>query len=1129
MTRAPAPRLLHEVFARSARLHPERIAVDVPPSPRRSERVTRTYAQIDRDALRAAACLGPDRGERVVAVLLGRHDPWLYACQLGIQRAGAAWVGLDARHPDTALRFVLEDAAVTAAFADAEGAARLRALGVDGLTVHDVEDLPEPDAVPDFAGEADRLAYVIYTSGTTGRPKGVLVEHRSAVNLVLGDVDEFGLGPEDRVAQGSSPAYDSSVEEVWLAWAVGGAVVPLDDDVVRSGPDLLPWLRDERITALCPPPTLLRTLGARDPERDLPDLRLLYVGGEALDQDLADRWSRGRRMVNGYGPTECTVTVTRADVTPGCAVTIGTAVPGSRALVLDDGLSPVPEGEDGELCIAGQSLARGYLGRPELTAERFVEHPLHGRIYRTGDLVRMDANGQLMFGGRRDTQVKLRGHRVELGEIEVRLIGRRGVTAAACVVDAGGTLRAFVVGAAAGSDQEALRGDLAAELPSHMVPVSIERIDALPTTVGGKLDRRALAARFDVRVDEPDRPDAVLDGVVGVVHRAFAAALGCRSGLGLDEDFFEAGGDSVRAATLVSALRDDADTAGLTVRDVYEARTVRGLAARAGTSARAAPAPGSQQPAADTDWRVLVVAAQTVWVLVEGAAAVAVAWLTFFTVLPAWLAFAGDLTGILLLPVLAALARALWWPIALSLTVAVKRTLIGRYSAGSWPVRGWMHFRHWVVVRVARTIPHGLVQGTELQSVTLRALGARVGRDVHLTRGVDVANGGWDLLSLGDGAVVERDGALELCVLDDGQLVIGAVTVGEGAVIGVRGGVGPGGSVGAGAEVTALSRVGAGQAVPAGERFGGVPAGREGVVKGRVDPAPTGLGPWSHASATVAMRLAGGVVGPIAGLSGLLAVAAVLGISAGDVAAFLADPALTVDLGLGLSACLAVVVPVVLSLQALALRSGPKCPAGVHPLRSFRQILADERMRSVEAAGIWLSGTLFWPVWLRAAGARVGISSEVSTIMDVLPEHLSIGGRSFFADGIYLGGPSRGRGCFEVRPVSVDPDTFFGNHVVVPCGARLPERILVGVCAIADPTAIRAGTSWFGHPIFELPRREVVTVDERLTFRPGPLRYGNRVFWELLRFLIPGAGAVFALGWLDGAARGTVGGIAVTS
>jgi non-ribosomal peptide synthetase component F len=220
-----------------------------------------------------------------------------------------------------------------------------------------------------------------------------------------------------------------------MALAVGATVVVMDDDAVRLGPDLVRWLRDERITVLCPPPTLLRTTGCSDPEKELPDLALIYVGGEALPRDIADRWSRGTRLENGYGPTECAVTALRGTIKAGEPITIGRPVRGLNAWLLDDSLDEVPIGEKGELCLSGIGLARGYRNSPELTAQKFPDHPKFGRIYRTGDLVNCDLQGNYFYHGRIDSQVKLRGYRIELGEIEDALCRHRRLP------NAGGSVR----------------------------------------------------------------------------------------------------------------------------------------------------------------------------------------------------------------------------------------------------------------------------------------------------------------------------------------------------------------------------------------------------------------------------------------------------------------------------------------------------------------------------------------------------------------------------------------------------------------------------------------------------------------------------------------------------------------
>jgi hypothetical protein len=432
----------------------------------------------------------------------------------------------------------------------------------------------------------DQLAYVIYTSGTTGKPKGVMVEHRNIANLVASDLDEFGLGPDDRVIQGSSAAYDSSIEEIWLALASGATLVVMDDEAARLGPDIVEWLRRERATVFCPPPTLLRSSGCRDPQSALPDLKLLYVGGEALPRDIADRWAEGRRMVNGYGPTECAVTCLRGDIVPGGPITIGRPVPGMQAYVLDDALQPVREGEQGELCMGGAGVARGYRDREDLTAEKFVDHPTCGRIYRTGDLVHREPDGNLFYHGRIDAQVEIRGYRVELGEIEARLAALPGVRAAAArLQEAGGVpeLVAYVVAGegVAALDLDDLRTQLASTVPGYMVPRRIGLLDELPTTVGGKLDRAALPpmtftadAWLRVRSCRPRprwKPRWLRLSPIFSTGPAVSRSRTISSRI--------SAANSLSAALLVTLLREEGAADWVTVSDIYAARTVRALAA----------------------------------------------------------------------------------------------------------------------------------------------------------------------------------------------------------------------------------------------------------------------------------------------------------------------------------------------------------------------------------------------------------------------------------------------------------------------------------------------------------------------------------------------------------------------
>ncbi|TMA22754.1 MAG: hypothetical protein E6J87_26140 [Deltaproteobacteria bacterium] len=729
-------------------------AVRAPDGPHPSRNRARTappYAQLDARANGIAGRLAAwvDR-ECVVAVLLPRDGFDLWAAQLGVLKAGAAWTCIEPDTPEERLRFLLEDSHAVAVVAAEDQRPALRAVGY-----------PEARIVSPLAGDRaavpppawlgpDTLAYVIYTSGTTGNPKGVMIEHRSVANLVLADAEYFDLRPGDRAAQTSSASYDSSVEEVWLAWGKGATVVLVDD---------------------------------ADPRRDLPGVRLLYVGGEELASDVAQAWAPGRRLENGYGPTECTVTVVRTRVHAGEPVTIGHPVPGNRALVLTPELRETADGETGELCIAGESVARGYLGRPDLTRERFIEHSRHGRLYRTGDLVRRLPGGALAYLGRADTQVKLRGHRMELTAVESELCRCPGILEAACRVQANGVgpeLVAFVVTEGGREpDREAVRSALGRRLPEPMVPSRIARIDHLPrSALSGKLDRRALP-------ELPHAPEAPPAGRApeGPIERAIAAAfarfLPAASATAADADFFlDLGGHSLAAAQVISELRRDPRTAALTVRDLYELRSIAGLARRAGSVATPAPSPPAARASAaqSSDARVSPhafwgVAVQIGFLAIALLAVVNATWLLASRLVP-WLTRGIGVTAfVLLLPSLALMGALLWTLIAAALTIAAKRLLIGRYRAGRHPYLGSMYVRHWIVTQFARSLPWDLLESTGLRVALLRALGARIGADVHLHRGVALHHGGWDLLEIGGGAALGRDVSLGLVTYDHQQLV----------------------------------------------------------------------------------------------------------------------------------------------------------------------------------------------------------------------------------------------------------------------------------------------------------------------------------------------------------------------
>ncbi|WP_223778405.1 non-ribosomal peptide synthetase [Streptomyces sp. 135] len=543
-----------------------------------------SYGELERRANRLArhlSGLGVGREDRV-ALCLPRGTEMIVA-QLAVWKAGGAFVPLDPEHPADRLAFMVADSGARVLLCAGEppaGTGHVVRLD-DADTLRTIAAEPaEPPALPLLP---DQLAYVIYTSGSTGRPKGVALAHHGLVNLAEAMRPALGLGASVVMLQFASFGFDGSVLDVAVTLAAG-ATLAIASAEERTEPDALTaMIREAGVEAASVVPSVLRVL---DPD-DVPGVRNWVLGGELLTAGLASRWTPRARVWNTYGPTEATVMATAGPVAEETGPRdepppIGRPLGNMRTYVLDGFLRPVPPGVTGELYVAGPGVARGYTGRPELTAERFVACPFGagGRMYRTGDLARWTADGQLMFAGRADEQVKLRGFRVEPGEVEAVLARHASVGQVAVVAreDRPGDkhLVAYVVpGADAPQgravDTEGLRAYAGTRLPEYMVPSTVVVLDALPLTVNGKLDRAALPApeRAAHGGRDPRTPvEAVLCGL-------FAEALGVER-VGADDSFFALGGDSILSMMLVSGAR----RAGLaiTARQVFEHRTPAALA-----------------------------------------------------------------------------------------------------------------------------------------------------------------------------------------------------------------------------------------------------------------------------------------------------------------------------------------------------------------------------------------------------------------------------------------------------------------------------------------------------------------------------------------------------------------------
>ncbi|BBY59822.1 non-ribosomal peptide synthetase [Mycolicibacterium sarraceniae] len=571
------PVSIADVFATQATRTPDAAAVTF-------EGQSITYRELDDASSRLARVLagkGVGPGQRV-ALLLPRSAQAVVA-MVAVVKTGAAYVPIDPSVPVARMEFVLSDAAPVAAITTGALAERLR--GHD-LSVTDIETAGDADsAVP--GPRPDDVAYIIYTSGTTGQPKGVPIPHRNVTRLLQTLDADMNLA-EQVWSQCHSLAFDFSVWEIWGALLYGGRLVVVPDAVVRSAEDFHALLAAEGVSVLSQTPSAFYALqAADDANREAGDqlkLEAVVFGGEALEPSRLRTWLERHpqrpRLINMYGITETTVHASfreiHAEDLASAVSPIGVPLAHLGFFVLDTWLQPVPTGVVGELYVAGAGLADGYVGRPGLAATRFVACPFGepgARMYRTGDLMYWGTDGQLRYVGRADKQVKIRGYRIELGEIQAALSELDGVREAAVIAreDRPGDKR--LVGYATGAvDATALRTALSERLPAYMVPTAIVVMDALPLTVNGKLDTRALPAP---EYQDAESYRAPADAVEEILAAIYAQVLGLER-VGVDESFFELGGDSILSMQVVARAR----AAGVLCRprDLFVEQTVARLA-----------------------------------------------------------------------------------------------------------------------------------------------------------------------------------------------------------------------------------------------------------------------------------------------------------------------------------------------------------------------------------------------------------------------------------------------------------------------------------------------------------------------------------------------------------------------
>ncbi|WP_182347107.1 Pls/PosA family non-ribosomal peptide synthetase [Tomitella gaofuii] len=1110
---------MNEVFERTCDLHPELIAVVV------GDREW-TYRDLDERANRLAHELVA-RGAGVdtrIAILLERSID-TYATLLAVLKSGGAFVPIDPASPVDRIQYILSDSGaellVTTSDFDALTAtadAQRILLDADAQTIGS-----RPAARPRIAAYLhDPAAYIIYTSGSTGRPKGVEIAQSSICNFLTVIPDVYDVRPGDRVYQGMTISFDFSIEEIWPTFAHGATLIAGPTDSRHLGGDLADFLETQHVTMLYCVPTLLATI-----PRDLPQLRSILVGGEACPRELVERWSSPhRRILNTYGPTEATITATWCELLPGRPVTIGSPVPTYAIVILDDQRDPVLPGEIGEICIGGPGVARGYVGRPDLTADRFIDHrlaPPGSRLYRTGDLGRWTEDGEIEYLGRADDEVKIRGHRVDLGEIESALLEDPDIAGAVVAMmpgPAGGgdELSAYLVlrdgvppdsGPHDGVPNESgppdgllprLHDHLRDRLPDYMTPTFVDVLDALPAMVSGKVDRKKLPTPTGRRLAGTPSGPVVPPATVSEerVRDLWAHLLGVDpTELSVEADVFtELGGHSLLAAQLVTRLREDDPRSAIGIRDLYRHATCRALAGLLDESAAAghgfATAGSDAGPPPVTHPRSRLAGAggyQSAFLLLVLLVVTVPVSIVYH--LHGGRATASTLTGLLIATVPTYLG--VRWLLPLVLVRPLSRGI----TPGRYPLWGPTYLRLWTIDRLLALSPLPVLSGSPLIAPFLRALGADVGRAAQLgTASIPLPA----MVSVGDGAAVGHNTDLRGWHVRGGEVIVAPVSIGPGAFVGANCVLEPGAAVDAGAMLADQSLAGSGQTIGAAARWAGSPSHEVVALPPMVEelmsaePAP---GPGRRFTVMAAAALAALELAAIATIVPSLVLVWLVLLNYGMIAALIA----TLFTGF---VYVATVCAIVAGGKRLVL---PELTPGVHDAYStvgLRKWTVDKLLEMSLTYTNALYATLYAVPWLRLLGARIGRGAEVSTVAHIDPDLLSVGRDSFVADMASVGGATQARGRFAVARTALGERAFVGNASLLPAGAQAGDGSLVGVLTVPPEDGIPDGSSWLGSPAIHLPtRQDSGDFPEETTFNPPRALVAQRLFIEFFRITLP--------------------------
>jgi non-ribosomal peptide synthetase-like protein len=1086
-------RFLDQFFEGSVALYPGAIAIE-------QGQTKYTYSEVEHVANKLAHYLRAKgiAPEEKVVVLLPRCAQVPIA-MLGILKAGGAYIPLDPEIPADRVNFIMEDSGAKLLITSDSILERISSkldqhpiFNID----HQIDELDSyPDTKPDPTNRsANDLCYIIYTSGTTGKPKGVLLEHRNVVNYICGAQLIYPINHTDRALQGFSVSFDASVEEIWVPLSVGASIVIGTFEIMRSGDRFASILNNLNITFLSCAPTLLSMVS-----EDIPGLKILIFGGEVCSQDIANRWCKaGRFVFNTYGPTEAAVIATYSILDLSKAVTIGRPLQGYDILIVDENLQPVDEGKEGEILIGGESIARGYLHQDELTAQKFIEtdrfKDFKERYYRTGDMGKYTTNGEIIFIGRADAQVKVRGFRVELAEIEGLLTTCDGVQAAAVSLDTTTQQLAayIVVRQNQEIDRECIANLLRLKLPYYMIPSTLDIIASLPMTPSQKIDRKRLPPPltplgFSAQKEVIPPTTEMECEIVRIIAKNIN-----RDDISMDDNFFtDLGGHSLLAAMVVSEMRKNKVFENMSVVDVYKFPILADLA-RELEKNQPKKEPGAKKgrdihnPSKLSYYTCSFFQGVSMFFLIL---LFGMEWLGPFFVYSYY--YQADFGVMDSLYMMLIMYFALL-PILSFIAIGFKWLVIGRIKPGKYKLWGTYYFRFWIVDKVINICPITYFTGTSIMNIFLRMVGAKVGKNSYINTSAISA---FDLLKVGDNVSICTDSHLRGYNIADGYLNIGLIELEDGAFVGTRCCLSFNSKMEKNSSIEDLTLVPEGCIIPQNENWGGSPAIKIGFNE------PQGHRKlWSVRNSVLFLisPFLIPLITMIAYFPGMMLIAHLDYSSEGYHFLWL-----TIGVGVSFVVLLTVIITILKWLMLGNIKEG-KYP--VDSIFYYKKWFFDQLMKlSLQVIGT-LYTTLYLQIWFRMLGVKMGKRVEISTVEFISPDLLVTGDECFLADSVSIGASHVRNGYITIAKTHIGNRTFIGNSAVISPDTRLGNDVLVGVLSKMSNENLPAkdGSSWFGSPAVFLPKRDVNReFSAERTYKPSRKLFILRYCIEFFRVTLP--------------------------